>query len=78
MAHSTYLKTRTMTSLTKYAHEIETTISNIKTDQLRNYTRSNSERIEQLERLAEVVQEQIENYVWEKTKNSQDSVDISR
>lgn len=44
------------------------TIHNIKTDQLRNYTRSNTTRIDELSRLAEVVQEQIDEKVLEKSR----------
>lgn len=35
---------------------------------MRNYTRSNTQEIERLERLAELVQEQIDEKVLEKSK----------
>ncbi len=68
MRQPTPLNRMTLTSLTRYAYTIEMTIHNIKTDQLRNYTRSNTTRIDELSRLAEVVQEQIDEKVLEKSR----------
>jgi len=68
MAKQTYLRNMTLTSLTKYAYTIEMSTHNVRTAQLRNYTRKQTEEIERLERLAELVQEQIDEKVLEKSK----------
>lgn len=68
MAKQTYLQNMTLTSLTKYAYTIEMSIHNILTDQLRNYTRKGTTELERLERLAELVQEQIDEKVLEKSR----------
>ena len=68
MPQQTYLRNLTMTSLTKYAYTIEMTIHNIETEQMRNYKRENTQELERLHRLAELVQEQIDEKVLEKAK----------
>jgi len=44
------------------------TIHNIETEQMRNYKRENTQELERLHRLAELVQEQIDEKVLEKSK----------